>query len=639
MFNNLSEIYKYKSIDDFIQLIRDNFSDFIEVIKLQGILINKFGGKSTKQKLIDKITSFINENCSIKELSKWNELLYDASLINEMYYKFYKNPMNKIVDTDNSIEAFLIVTEKFLQYINNIINNQENENYRLKLSFSVNENKQENRKQFYMKIHDILTRQINLVLASLLFYEYPEHNINTDIEIEDIEIQASYNHFVNVQLNDIINYVVDVWRLGGRKIKKENNSIYFEIIGNLDESYFIINERKESASNKCYLEMNRVIRDVGERYPKGEKITEYLYLDEFLTCVFLMEHFSTDDLITMNYTVDEIECTDISIKELVRAYYSLIDMSKESIIIRKEKNNSIQNWSIIIDECELIEWLKSYSLSESHAKIIVKQLTYRKGVDIFDAPLIKKESKYLLLPNLLINIDVGKLVLSLISEINTRGLLFEERIKKVINSQNIKCEEVYINDNAEYQCDLAIAIADELYLCECKAWNDFNNINGYYNMLIKMNKAKVQLDRIVEGFNTKKDLVNKKLGYEQGHEFAHIHKLVITLNMQGLMRKINDTYFVDYSCLAKFFDREKPGIRIYGKDNLVSKFKGFKEYEGSISNYKFLTMIKNPSNIEITRKNKLIVTNELKLEDISIFIPMYVPKYDSTKIIREKNKI
>lgn len=252
---------------------------------------------------------------------------------------------------------------------------------------------------------------------------------------------------------------------------------------------------------------------------------------------------------------------------------------------------------------------------------------------MLDTPLIETNRGYLLLPNLLVKMDVAKLVLSLIEEIGTRGSLFENEIRKRFTDKGFKCSNLFLKDVEEYQCDLVVLIADDLYICEYKAWNECKNLMGYNDMLQKMNDAKEQLDRIADKYMENIDYVNEKLGFELGHKFKNVTKLVITLNMQGLHRKMGDVYFVDLSCLARFLDREKPGISVFGKSKGFIPFEGYKEYEGNINNFKFMTMIKNPANIELTRKNKIVGINSFILGDIKLQIPMYTTEYQPTRFI------
>lgn len=92
-------------------------------------------------------------------------------------------------------------------------------------------------------------------------------------------------------------------------------------------------------------------------------------------------------------------------------------------------------------------------------------------------------------------------------------------------------------------------------------------------------------------------------------------------------------YFVDLSCLAKFLDREKPRIRVFGKSKGFIPFEGYKEYEGNINNFKFRTMIKNPANIELTRKNKKVGINKFTLDNINLQIPMHTTEHQPTRFI------
>lgn len=80
-------------------------------------------------------------------------------------------------------------------------------------------------------------------------------------------------------------------------------------------------------------------------------------------------------------------------------------------------------------------------------------------------------------------------------------------------------------------------------------------------------------------------------------------------------------------------DREKPGIRVFGKSKGFITFEGYKEYEGKINNFKFMTMVKNPANIELTRKNEKVGINEFTLDNINLQIPMYTTEHQPTRFI------
>ncbi|GEM_PF-4977502 len=527
------------------------------------------------------------------------------------------------------------MTEQFLEYINNLINNEENKNFELGLNFPVLEKEipQEDKKIFYMNLHDVLTREINIVLSSLKHYEYPKYSIDVDKIVDSDEISNAFNHFNNVQINDLINYAVDAWKYGGRKIKNTDELILFDMVGDIDESYFIINERKDSKANKIYLSIAQILKETKEKDTELEIYSNFMNQDEFMTTCFLMDYLSVDDLKTCTYGINGYP-DDISVSELIRSYFILISICKEKIGNRNGKLNSLRNWGVIIEKQEIEELFIKNGINPVNAIYIIKQLTYKSGLDVFDAPLIKINQGFLILPNLLINIDVSKLVLSLINEIMTRGTLFENKIKKRFRDKGFKCNNLYIKDAEEYQCDLAVAIADELYFLECKAWNEFKNITGYSNIITKMEESKNQLDRISNKFMENIEYVNERLGFEKNHKFKDVHKIVITLNMLGLFRKIDDTYFVDFSCLVKFLDREKPGVRKYGKNPGFTEFKGYKEYEGSITNHKFMSMARNPANIELTRKNKTLGINSFLFSEIEVQIPMYVLAYPTTRFTK-----
>lgn len=645
MFNT-EDVNHLKNIDDYVNIINNKgFDYFIEVIKITEILINKYGRK-IKHSLIKEINNYINDNLDDSQKNKWANIKEDTELINEIYNRYYSLDKQEIMESSKPLESFLIVTEKFLQYINNIVDDNEKNNTDLDIIFKVEENKSMRRKKFYMQVHQNITMLLNSITSSFIFYEYKDSLIMPNIIIPEKELLEATKHFSNVQVNNIINYAVDSWKYGGRKIKKEDDTILFQIIGDLDESYFLINERDKSIENKIYITTSHIIRNItksnniDECYEKGTNIKQYICLEEFYTCVFLMEYFNVDDLTLCTYNVSNINYEDVSVKELVRAYYVILEKCKNFIKERNnntDRNNSLEYWGLLINNEDIIQMFIKNGIDFKNAEYLIKQITYRKGVDIFDAPLICIESGFLILPNILVNIQIERLVLSLINKVDQRGNLFEKYICERITSSNTECMDLYIKDIEEYQCDLAISIGDDLYLCECKAWNRIKNLNGYYSMFLKMNEAKKQLDRIYYKFSNEIDFLNLKFGFEKDHKFNNINKLVITLNMQGLFRKIEDTYFIDSSSIIKFFDRESPSVNmLYGKNHKKYKLEGYKDYEGKITNYKFMNIIKNPANIEITRKNKKVVINEINLEGLRIKIPVYCTKYESTRIVDTK---
>ena len=182
--------------------------------------------------------------------------------------------------------------------------------------------------------------------------------------ISEREIQSSYNHFNNAQLNDLINYAVTSWKYSGRTVKKFGNTISFDIINDLDEDYFIINQRKDSKANKIYLTVAQIIKDMGENYPQGNRIAEYINLEEVMTCCYLMEYLSLDDLTECTYSARQTKYDGVSVKELVRAYCILIEVSKNNINTRKIEKNNLNNWGIILEKEDIFQMFLDNGIGE-----------------------------------------------------------------------------------------------------------------------------------------------------------------------------------------------------------------------------------------------------------------------------------
>lgn len=630
--------YMHCSGEELIELLNKNdIEDFISIIKMSGITLNPYDGGKEFNSLVKKLDEYIIDNKSKYTNKKWEEFLKESSIINKLYYAFYTNPTLMATKTENPVESFLIVTEQFLYYINNIISDNVEKNNELNLEFSKNffiEGKYENQKEFFMDLHDCVTKFINNVLSSLLFFEYKKHKIDINKNIAYTEMDCTFNHFKNAQLFDIINYIVESWKFGGRIVNEDSQKIDFKIQENLDENYFLINERNESRLNKINLQLAQIIKEAHIKIPFGKAINEFINEYEFFTCKYLEEYLNSDNLRVCKCKLEENVITNI--RELVRIYYVLVRISEKFIKSRKIRNNTLSEWGMIITEEDLLKELKKYDIKDANVSTVISALVYKKNVDIFDAPLISLTPKsYLILPNILINLDIVKIILSIVREIPDRGEMFENLIKDKLLENEIKSSPLYLKDGTEeYQCDVAFCIADDLYVAECKSFNQFKNIKGYYDFQIKLAEAKEQLERISNKFSKEISYVNKKLGFHREHKFKSIHKLIITLNMLGLDRKNDDTYYLDESCLIKFLDREKPSVTIFGDNYRKIEFNGFEEYEGKINNYKFELMLKSPCNIKLTRRNMEIKRISMEFNNIIFEYEMYLNKHKSTKIVK-----
>lgn len=636
---DLRKLEKYKNLEQYVEYMNNNsFEDFIRIVKARGILINRYG-LNNDNKLKNQLSEYIYNNKTDCEIEKWDDLKKESDIVNDIRNQFNENLKNDFIKVKNPLESFLLVTEKLLRFIHNIIDDKEKTNNELGLNFDLKIEKNNFYKQNIMRFHDVLTIEINKILTSLLFFEYPKHLIDVKANIEESELENSFKHFNYVQINDLLDHAINSWKLGGRKIYVKENITTFDICGDLEENFFIVLGRYESKSNKIYIDIAEILKKYGEIYPIGENITDYLNLHEFLSCGFLAEYIGVNnDLTCYTYKVDNINYESVSIKELIRAYYVLMELSIKYINNQESICNNLYSWCMILTHQEIKSNFARYGIKDEHIDVLIKQLTYRKGIDIFDAPMINIGKDYLVLPSVLIKIDVSKLVLSIISEIKSRGNLFEEEIKTRITSQGIKCDSLYYKDNEEYQCDLAFIIENDLFICECKAWNEIKNINGYYNMLLKMQDSKIQLNRIAEKFKKKINIINEKFNYPSNHVFDNIHEIVITLNMQGIYNKIDDTYFVDKSCLLRFLEREKPALKVIGKCNEYHKYQGFEEYDGEITNEKFFCMLDNPAPIQFTRANKDIGINNIEMNERVIQIPMFVRRYETTQYYEMKGE-
>lgn len=618
----MQEFIEYRNLgnnkkrDKFISILEQfGIDHFLEIVKLTGITINQYHGKNRYYNLITSLNTELINRLPENEYAKWTKLLNQSHVINECYSDFFsdENYIKTLdIKEEEEISAFIIILEKYLYFINNIIQDNEIENKRLNINFDVSFSYEipYSKEQLYGKMFDRCSNIANDVIKYLMFYK----NKNSVIlsEVDNLSLHNAFFHLTNIDKKEVLNSIVADWQFGGRDIINESSGT---VISKVADNSLIQDEF--IALNRIEHRRQTIINDmVFARSLENKKNCNLQEEDDEFTKEYLKE---------VLYGYSEEYCCLISgdnvkLGYLVRAYGVLKRLALKFISMRKDINSNILNdICFIISEKKLEQKLSDCNIPKEEVDRLLSIFTYNKKGDLFDTPLIKNGSNFIIIPSIVAKADISQVILSIVDQFNFRGKLFENAVLELLHNNSISAySEKYQDESGEYQCDIIFLIDKDLFICECKAWGESRTARGFYNQLSKCHEAKKQLDRIATKYIEKKDWLKKEFDFNG--EFRNITKIIITSNAIGRSNQIGDTYFIDFSALSRFIKRDKPSIELRHKNmRYVYELPKYSEFRGKLTYNKMIRFLNNPAPVDLALKNtkksiRTMPINKIKFE-------------------------
>ena len=238
-----------KNLKDFIDFYNmHGVEKLISVIKHTGITINPYNSEHRYKTLVDDIFNYLKLH--EKELDGWDKMQTESILLNSLYSDLYSsNSYQKTneIDENEELLAFIIVLEKVLNYISNIIlgRREKNDlvNYEFSIDFAYDKALGEPLKT--SKLFDNISLSANDVLTYLMFYKYKNKKIDINLSINNDSIIKAFAHLINIDKKNVIDDLVNEWKLNCREISKQSRTIKIDYLGDFARDYFIVSKRME----------------------------------------------------------------------------------------------------------------------------------------------------------------------------------------------------------------------------------------------------------------------------------------------------------------------------------------------------------------------------------------------------------
>ena len=622
---NHHKIRHLKRIEDYINYCDEiGGQEFIEQIRVSGVLINPYDTESENEAFIEEIEKHLVDKYK-SDVPKWQSVVEESKIINDLYSDLYSMDLYKMaknVPAENAFISFAIILEKYLRSLINKIEGNEVKNGEISFEFysehAYKDNKTDTEK--YIDMYDNVVCISDMILKYLLFYKCSK--VSHDVETTDEYQKASFAHIEIADQKSVVQNIEKEWRFFNRTINREDKKVesYCESKEFLD--FHIVRNRISSRKNKI---MNDIW--IGEDAAKIISKENGLSDDEKSSILYLKNVLAIEHLSYMcEIHKRNNEKYKVCLSDLVRAY-AVIQRKVDKFIDEEQVfSNKISEVCLIIEEADIVKEFVENGISKDQAEILVQVLKYESYKDIFDTPLISYNNKVMLIPSMVQKIDIAQVVLSCVNQFYFRGEAFEKNVLNLLQEAGIKAiSKRYRDESGEYQCDVLFGINKTLFVCECKAWGEPHSINSYCERNGKCFDAFEQINRIAQKYESMKDELSKELGMQNG--VIRTKKIVLLSNAVGIENMIEDVCFVDYSAFHMFIERKKPSINLYHNKTIYQhQLSGFKEFEGKITENKISNYIANSSPVQLMIKNTDKQVREMPMLKYSLKYDVYTLK-------------
>ncbi len=200
-------------------------------------------------------------------------------------------------------------------------------------------------------------------------------------------------------------------------------------------------------------------------------------------------------------------------------------------------------------------------LQETAIKFIENVTFHRKARDLFDNPLIKTSSGYVVVSDILLNSVVSRAIASNIlsrkGEFKLKGKGLESTLKDILNSNGIEAvsyRRKFPEPEGEFEYDTLALWENKLFVMECKnRWLCEGRPVAIYNYLKQTRNDITQVNRLVAGLKSHPEMVSSAFG--RNVSYTEIVPCVIGGLPHAILDNISGIYFTDISVISRFFSK------------------------------------------------------------------------------------
>ena len=225
----------------------------------------------------------------------------------------------------------------------------------------------------------------------------------------------------------------------------------------------------------------------------------------------------------------------------------------------------------------VLDHLESRGMAQETAMKFIKNVTFhRRARDLFDSPLIKTSSGYVVVSDILLSSVVSRAITSNIlsrkGEFKLKGEGLESTLKDILNSNGIEAvsyRKKFAEPEGEFEYDTLALWENKLFVMECKnRWLCEGRPVAIYNYIKQTRNDITQVNRLVAGLKFHPEMVNAAFG--RNVSYAEIVPCVVGGLPHAILDKISGIYFTDISVVSRFFSKRHFDIEYGGENDATS---------------------------------------------------------------------
>ena len=515
-------------------------SELIKEFKVNEIGINHF---NSNYKL--DVLNILKNRSEVENNDELIKYVQEVELINLLYREYYNSYVNKqiikFID-NNSIFNFFCYISHFSYFRNkyDTIGEKDISQYRYNFLMMY--------EHFIFTISDIIKYYNKKNNRDFLIeYRYKVDYFN-DKKFRLVEYAT--NCMVAFQ------YILNLWKNDCLEINNDKKNLVTKVT-NVEEVNII--DVAEEVYNKKLLAI-AYAADNYMNYIPNTKYKNFINREEFIGYVELVNIF-------YDTTLSE-KMKNIEYATWLRAICLLIEK------LKKECNKENCKCSVVVKKLDYwLDFFEQNGICRRDSTVIMSNLVFAdKTNDYFDSPFIKTNKGFAIFPNAFVTVNPNRVIEEIMvrnKDANSKkGEYFENYIYNLLDENDIQYIKIKEHNNRdEYQCDLVIYYANEVYICELK-----NNVQSRSYKKYLQNKTKILKDikQVTRLYNYYKQSESIKEEFSKKYKkkvrinnSVKYHKMIIYSNIIGKCVEINDTIICDIINFRDMLSLKKIYPKIY----------------------------------------------------------------------------
>ncbi|OUM06346.1 hypothetical protein BW686_16840 [Pseudomonas syringae] len=285
-------------------------------------------------------------------------------------------------------------------------------------------------------------------------------------------------------------------------------------------------------------------------------------------------HVSVSSLaVLLNYDVakDDTLYEGLNLLEWVYGFCGLREFCKK-LHSKSAEKIYLSSELITFGKAPLLEYLMSTGLSQDKSACFIHNVTFhRRSRDLFDCPLIKTSSGYVVVSDILLRCVVSRAVVSNIlsrkCEFKKKGSGLEGAVRGIFSLNKIEVtnyKKKFAGAEGEYEYDALVLWGGKLFIIECKnRWLCEGRSVAIFNHLKQVREDVAQINRLVAGLKLHPEMVNAAFGHTVAYD--QIIPCVVAGLTHAMSQKISGVYFTDISIISRFFSDRHLGVDYGGE--------------------------------------------------------------------------